>query len=307
LLSSSFWKRAAEKYKRIECILPIDQAEPNDQPKAPENYFPLCYFAATHHISINTAYLARVDENKFKTMRTNLLQLIEHGQLDSQALYVFQNSALWGSGVLRMTKGDWAGVVDGFKIIAPSWDGERRQDTLSALRKAIPEYHFGAQPLFVAGAEGTRYLGYGWSQPETWGDRSGVWSDGDSASIILLLDREPTSDAFLQLDGVGFVSAKCPRQEIDISVNSTTIGELTYSRENAKGLRSIRVPRELLVGHHGLVVIRFRFKNEVSPAHLGLSADSRDLALWLKAFALRPSENSLVPKPNSGLADGGSE
>ena len=100
-------------------------------------------------------------------MRTNLLQLIEHGQLDSQALYVFQNSALWGSGVLRMTNGDWAGVVDGFKIIAPAWDGETRQDTLSALRQTIPGYHFGAQPLFVAGADGARYLGDGWSQSET--------------------------------------------------------------------------------------------------------------------------------------------
>ena len=80
LLTSAFWQRAAEKYKRIECILPIDQAEPNNQP---ENYFPLCYFAATQHIPINTAYLARVDRDKFKTVRTNLLQLIVHGHLYS--------------------------------------------------------------------------------------------------------------------------------------------------------------------------------------------------------------------------------
>ena len=138
-------------------------------------------------------------------------------RIDRQALYVFQNSTLWGSGVLRMRDGDWAGVVYGFKMIAPAWDSERRQDTLSALRQTIPEYHFGAQPLSVASVEGTRYLGYGWSQPESWADRSGVWSDGASASILLRLEEEPRSDVLLQLDGIDFVNAKCPEQHVDVS------------------------------------------------------------------------------------------
>ena len=111
------------------------------------------------------------------------------------------------------------------------------------------------------------------------------------------MNSEPISDAFLQLDGVGFVSAKYPRQEIDVSVNSTAIVELTSSREDAKGLRSIRVWRQLLVAHHRLVVIRFRFKNDVSPAHVGLSTDSRNLALALRVLALKPTDY-LRRKPN---------
>jgi len=41
------------------------------------------------------------------------------------------------------------------------------------------------------------------------------------------MNSEPASDAFLQLDVVGFVRATYPRQEIDVSVNSIAIGELT--------------------------------------------------------------------------------
>ena len=289
LLRSSFWQQAASKYKKIEYVLPQNK---------PKKYFPLCFFAATHRIAINIAYLGRVDERRLEGARANLLQAIERGQLDPQALYVFQSAPLWGKGVLRMSPGDWAGVVDGFKVIAPAWNRETQADTAATLRDLFLENHFleyrlGTELSFRAGAGGSQFLGDGWSQPEPWG----VWSDGSNASILLLLDREPTSDVLLQLDGNGFASARSPQQQIELFVNSTRVGEITYSTQNASGPRSIRVPRELLVCRHGLVEVRFRFKNDVSPAHLGLSTGSRNLALALRTLALKPTESSSSPPP----------
>jgi len=118
------------------------------------------------------------------------------------------------------------------------------------------------------------------------------------------MHSQSISDAFLRLDGAGVVSAKYSQQEIDVSVRSTAIGELKSPRKNAKYLLSINVLRELLVTHHGFIVIRFRFKNEVSPTHVGLSAGSRNPVVALRALGLKPADlveppcNDLRRKPN---------
>jgi hypothetical protein len=122
----------------------------------------------------------------------------------------------------------------------------------------------------MANAAGLQFLG------------GGIWSDRSKATIVLLLERQPTSDILLHLDCAGFVSAKCPRQQIGVSVNGTAVGEVTYSLENPGGSRSIRAPRELLLTRRGFVEILFRLDNDISPASLGMSADSRNLALELK-------------------------
>jgi hypothetical protein len=133
-------------------------------------------------------------------------------------------------------------------------------------------------------------LGYGWLLPGA----EGVWSDGDNASVVLLLEHEPGSDATLLVDGAGFVTAKCPKQEIDIRVNSVSVGEISYSysEQNARGTRSVRIPREALVSDNGLAVVKFHFKNNVSPERLGLSPDARNIALFLKGLTLKPVEGS---------------
>lgn len=160
LLESSFWQKAANKYKKILYVLPGNMPE-----NMSATYAPLCFFAAAHHIPINTGHFTRVDEKKLEAARKNLLQVIENGQFDPRALYVFQSAELWGKAVLRMTKGDWAGVVDGFDIVAPVWNSERKQDTSSLLRQVVPEFYFGVRHFSMASAEGTRSIGYARSQP----------------------------------------------------------------------------------------------------------------------------------------------
>jgi hypothetical protein len=292
LLSSPLWQKAAEKYKRIACVPPQNVPEPQNEG---ENYFPLCFFAATHDLPINMAYLARVDEKKYETVKRNSLQVVEHGQLDPQTLYVFERAASWGLCALRMPDKSWAGVVDGYKIIAPAWDGDGKEESLSVLSRGLPKYDLGNRISFTAGSEGSRFLGTGWSEPEQWG----VWSDGSDASILLWLGGETASDAQLQLDANGFVSPKCPEQQIEVSVNSTSIGELAYSLQKPNGLQSMHISRELLNSRHGLVELRFRFRNYISPTRLGLGADSRSLALGLKALVLKPAERSIGLPPGS--------
>ena len=96
------------------------------------------------------------------------------------------------------------------------------------------------------------------------------------------------------MDGAGFVTAKCPKQEINIRVNSVSVGEISYSysEQDARGTRSVRIPREALVSDNRQVVIEFQFKNDVSPERLGLSLDTTKIALFLKGLTLKPVEGS---------------
>jgi hypothetical protein len=212
---------------------------------------------------------------------------VENGPLDSKALYVFDTGALLDLGLHRMTGADWAGVVDGYKVIAPELGLNSNQSVISTLRSVMGEYSMGSQLLFTGGAKERELLGYGWSHPEA----QGVWSDGDRASVVLLLKQLPDSDANLLIDGAGFVSPKCPKQEINIRVDSVSLGEISYSVQDPACPRSIRIPRQVLVSDDGLVEIEFRFNNSTSPERLGLSLDTRDIALMLKGLRLKPLDD----------------
>jgi hypothetical protein len=277
VLPSPFWATAAQRYNKIIYVLPRDGVE---------NYIPLCFLAAQHHIPVNICHTARIDSYKLAAARTKVLANMENGPLDLGALYVFDTAALWELGLRQVNKGDWAGVVDGFKVIAPSWDQKSNQNPISTLRTVMREYRMGAHILFAGGAD-RELLGYGWSLPGT----DGVWSDGDKASVVLLLEQEPDSDAVLMLDGGGFVSSKCPRQEIEIRVNSLSVGRISYSTQDPGGTRSVRIPREALVGDNGLVTIEFRFQNDAASERLGPSLDPSNIALLLKGLTLKPAEN----------------
>jgi hypothetical protein len=292
LLNSPFWQRVAHKYKTIACVPPQNVPEPQDEP---ENYFPLCFFAATHNLTINMAYLARVDEGKFESAKTNLIQSVGRCELDPKTLYVFERPAFWGSCALRMPNNCWAGIIDGYKIIAPAWKSDQRNELRSTIGNALPTYKLGESLQFASGSEGARFLGEGWSSPEPWG----VWSDGSDASILLWLGREPESDIRLQLGANGFVSEKCPEQKIDVSINYAKVGELTYTLQNPNRSQSVYIPRSFLVGRRGLIEIDFHFRNCVSPADLGLSSESRKIALGLNAIVLKPAAEASTGLPST--------
>jgi hypothetical protein len=162
-LKSAFWKRVATKYKKIRYVLPQSMGD--------DSYVSLCLFAATHHVSVGIGRFAWADEARVKLYRRTISGNLVRVDFDSEALYVFQNEGLWDLGVLHMGGREWAGVVDSYFVIAPGWDD---QGTAPNLRRGIPNYDLGTELRFGAGENGTKYLGLGWSNPET----TWIWSDG---------------------------------------------------------------------------------------------------------------------------------
>jgi hypothetical protein len=154
-------------------------------------------------------------------------------------------------------------------------------------RLQTPIYQMNSILEFKKGTDGSLSMTDGWSDSA---DDLGVWSVGHDASILMPIDREPSSDVTLAFDGDGFITPKVSRQRIDVLVNGTNVGQLAYSQDDPKGWRTILVKRELFANHEGFILIQFQLPDAVSPAKLGLSVDRRDLALRIKSLVLKPVE-----------------
>jgi hypothetical protein len=119
------------------------------------------------------------------------------------------------------------------------------------------------------------------------------------ASILLNLDKSPSSDTVLAVDALGFVNEKWPKQIIEVWVNAKQVGKVTNSLVSPAGQRSVLVSKDLLMDHEGPVDIQFRFENSISPARLGTSSVSRELALGLKSLTLRLAGGKSVSPENN--------
>ncbi len=276
-LWSPFWQQAAARYRKILYVLPDN---------SPPSFFPLCYFAAEHHLGINIGSWARVDKTRLASSRRDLIDVLKTGQWDPNALYVFGSDQLRNVGLLRMQKGDWIGVEDKMNVLAPGWGEAPLQDPEVLRSQLIPSYSLGTRLAFGPDDQGSRYLGYGWSNQEAWGH----WSDGYRASLIFSLRPAARSDLVLEIDGIGFVGRRNPEQKIEVYANDRRVGAIAFSASDPKGLRQVRIPQEILA-NRDFLEIEFRFKNDISPSETGQfwKPDSRKLALGLRTLILQPA------------------
>ncbi len=282
LLNSDFWQKAGKQYHRITYVLPRETST---------GFLPLCYFAASHNMPVNLCHYGRVNQNTMVSTRAQAFERLQRGILDRDALYVFETPALWRIGILHMQPGDYAAVVNDLEIIAPAWGRATQQDTAPLLKTVLPFYKLGSSLRFGTNREGSKYLLCGWSAPEP----GIVWSDADRASIALPLAEKPATDVILEIDATSYVHPRWRQQKVEVFVSSVKVGVLFYTVENDQGLRTVRIPRELLADHEN-VEIQFRLPDAISPAEIGTLLDPRDLGVALQAVTLRAAENAEISK-----------
>lgn len=110
-LTSPFWLEAGKRYRRVLVVPPS-----ND----PRGFVSLARFAAENLLSINSAYFNRFDEAAFTQAAEQLAGAIRANRIDPSALYVFvQRDKLWAQVQARRSPGDFAGVVNGIRVLAP--------------------------------------------------------------------------------------------------------------------------------------------------------------------------------------------
>ena len=77
-------------------------------------------FAATHRMAINIGLFARTNPEKEQEAKEHIITAISKNKLNSNSLYVFEDDPLWELASSRIGPSDVAGVLDGYRIIAPN-------------------------------------------------------------------------------------------------------------------------------------------------------------------------------------------
>ncbi|WP_274630261.1 DUF6311 domain-containing protein [Arvimicrobium flavum] len=111
---SGFWSEAVRNYRRI-ALVPADSEGPV--------YLPMAMLAAENGLAINVAYLARHDPEALEAERAEVLAAVTSGALDPDTLYVFSDDGLFRKALSSKPGAAFGGAVDGFKVLAPGWNG----------------------------------------------------------------------------------------------------------------------------------------------------------------------------------------
>ena len=147
----------------------------------------------------------------------------------------------------------------------------------------------GEKIAFSQGSGAERLLGEGWSALEP----TGVWTDGEKASLVLKPTDAPPGDVELDLVVDPFVTPEHPELRVEVSAQGEQLGSRVFRHRRAIFRRGnahqhLRVVLPASVRDEtGRVVLELRLHDPARPLDLGLSDDSRRLGLNLRSLAVR--------------------
>ncbi|MCL4385353.1 MAG: hypothetical protein M1326_03440 [Cyanobacteria bacterium] len=122
------------------------------------------------------------------------------------------------------------------------------------------------------------FLKYGWSQIES----GGTWADKEYS--ILFLNFDDKQDYTITIDCMPlFDPAK--KQEMKIIINGTEIGNVIFKDSNT-GEYSFKISKDLIKTDN-YNILEFNYKYLLNPLSLGISSDSRNLAVYFKRIAIQ--------------------
>jgi hypothetical protein len=185
----------------------------------------------------------------------------------------------------RPTFTDWKGETSGFMI----WhevkvDGQtiaaiyRRRGDLPLVRKPLmhERIDFSANGVgrpYLLDLGRSSYIGWGWSNPESWG----TWSDGEKARIAMLLPNDKNVQT-LSLEVIAFTTSSNPSQSVEISINGKHVEKKLLTGNLTQ---EIIIPVPKITANDGFILIEFKFPDRISPKELGQGADQRKLGIGI--------------------------
>jgi glycosyltransferase involved in cell wall biosynthesis len=133
----------------------------------------------------------------------------------------------------------------------------------------------GSTISFTAGGGGARYLASGWSRPE----KHGVWNDGAMAELLFDFGRPVKTNLLFEFTMCIFAGPGEATRFVEVLAGDGRPLDSWVLGPKDGPLRRLLVPASVAMA--SLVHIRFRFANPASPRSLGLSGDTRQLAMGL--------------------------
>lgn len=276
-LNAPFWEYAAARYEKIYHIPPKN---------SPPHWKAVAAYAADNGLATNMVYLARIGTRAMTKARNKLAERLVNGQFASDSIYILSDGVLLYAYLnLKKNEALWA-HIDGLNVIAPGWEDcavcPSVDKNIRIAELLPPPVSLGQRILLKKSSHGAAYLGRGWSSPESWG----VWSDGPRATMVIPFSskKRPTS---LVLDVKSFVTSAHPEQDVIFLINNERVAEITLNQYETQTIQ-LPIPQSAYDTPSARNVLRleFRLPDAASPKELGLSGDTRKLAIGLVAFTL---------------------
>jgi hypothetical protein len=277
-LVDPFWNSAAQKYTKV-----LRSALPISPIYYYVNWKTWSQYAAENGLGTNAAWLSRYNQKNLAAANEAMLNAIQTGVYDPQALYVLEKDRLMQALAHYNDKTDLIAEIDGVYVLAPGWincqsclsiKAEQKVD-FSALVPLVGEvvlFSKGIKPKYLL------TVTQGWAHPEPWG----IWSEGTQAQVIFGIPK--THPKSLTLTLRAFVTSKHPTQEFDLWVNGVKLQEVSLTKESNNQLT---IPISPAMIETGSLNIEFKFKNPARPKDYGVGDDSRLLAIGLESAVFR--------------------
>jgi hypothetical protein len=136
---------------------------------------------------------------------------------------------------------------------------------------------------FRPNGRGAAYQAEGWSLPE----EAGTWTNGLRASLAARLVEWPADGMILQIAAHPFlVKGRHPSLAVEVLVNGVVVDRWSYRypRDNARVIRSARIPASLLAASP-VLKIELQIDQPVVPMAMGISTDDRQLGLFVSSVS----------------------
>ena len=129
-LASRFWTLAPSRYRKVRVV----------PPGAPPDYATFAYYAATHGMATDAAYLARYDSRKILAASNEARSTLRRGSFEKDSLYIINKSHLKYM-PSHISGGDFFGRVDG--LLRP---GTGLGTDRAARRSSLRTQRIGSRP-----------------------------------------------------------------------------------------------------------------------------------------------------------------
>jgi hypothetical protein len=164
---------------------------------------------------------------------------------------------------------------------ALGWSADDRPLGILVRAIAVEEVDRSLRPgekiIFSEDSGAERLLGEGWSELEP----TGVWTDGEEASLLLNLTAPPPPHAELVLGLTPFVTPDHPELEVEASAFGERLARRVFLHSEARRLLRIPLPAAAR-GQAARLPVELSLHDPARPVDLGVSADERSLGVHLQ-------------------------
>lgn len=111
------WSQLASHYQHV--VFMADAHIPAKVIAWIPGYVQVARYAVLHRMTINQAYLARLDEAALARAREARVAELLDGKSESSTIYVIGDVPLWSRVLCAPEHGQWRGSIDGFQLVIP--------------------------------------------------------------------------------------------------------------------------------------------------------------------------------------------